>query len=100
MKEKFREHFRLLKEAPPGERFQHYHRHKREGHPVKMILKIVAGLICFMIAMVLTVTPGPAFVFYILGFALISAQSRTLAKWLDAAEVTIRKSFKKKSSKD
>ena len=96
MKEKFREHFRLLKEASPGERFQHYHQKKREGHPLKMFFKILAGCACFVVALVLTVTPGPAFVFYILGFALISAQSFTVAKWLDAAEVKLRKLFRKK----
>ena len=95
MKEKFREHFHLLKYAPPGQRFQNYHHKKREGHPVKMFFKVLAGGICLAVALVLTVTPGPAFVFYILGFALIAAQSLTVSKWLDRLELKIRSLRKK-----
>jgi len=61
-----------------------------------MVIKILAGCGCFVVALVLTVTPGPAFVFYILGLALISAQFLTVAKWLDAAELKLRKLFGKK----
>jgi hypothetical protein len=37
----------------------------------RWLARVVAAVICFAIAIVLTVLPGPAFLFWILGFALL-----------------------------
>src|SRR5262245_6280205 len=93
-----KEHFHLLKTGVPGERFQQYYRRKKEKHPVKMIIKILAGCACLLVAILLTVTPAPALVFFILCFALISAQSFTVAKMLDAGELKFLKLKKNKKA--
>ncbi|HLF18794.1 MAG TPA: hypothetical protein VI749_07880 [Candidatus Omnitrophota bacterium] len=95
MWEKIKKHFQLIRNFRPGERFQRYYYEKREQHPVKSIIKIVISILCLGIAVILTFTPGPAFVFWILGFALLSAQLITVARFLDRAEVWARKFLKK-----
>jgi hypothetical protein len=37
----------------------------------RLVLRAVAALVCFAIAVVLSVMPGPAFVFWIAGFVLL-----------------------------
>src|SRR5262245_5654291 len=99
MKGGLKEHFHLLKTGSPGERFKQYYRRKKETHPLKMFFKILAGCLCLLIALPLTVTPGPAFVFFIVGFALLSAQSFTVATMLDAGELKIRKFLRERKRK-
>ena len=51
----------------------------------------VAALVSLAIAIVLTVLPGPAFVFYALAGGLIAGESAWVARVLDRWEVVARR---------
>ena len=52
---------------------------------------IGGAVLCLAIGIVLTFIPGPAFVFFGLAGALLSIESRWIARVLDRAEVSARK---------
>jgi len=41
------------------------------SRPARLIIRAVLALVCFVIAVILSVMPGPAFVFWIAGFVLL-----------------------------
>ena len=90
----FREHWRDLRRGRPGRRFQdRYERARQENGRsglVKRILLILVAIVFLAISVVLTVMPGPAFVFFILAGALFAAESKTVARFMDWAEVRVR----------
>ncbi|MGH7944004.1 MAG: hypothetical protein ACREH8_11905 [Opitutaceae bacterium] len=49
------------------------------------------AILFLAIAVVLTVIPGPAFVFFILAGALLATESRTIGRFMDWCEVIVRK---------
>ena len=67
----FREHWRELKRGRPGSRFvERYRRARQEDRqrgPWHRVALIAAGVVCLLIAAILTVIPGPAIPFYFLG---------------------------------
>jgi len=49
----------------------HLKRYLPASRPARLAIRAVAALVCFAIAAVLSVMPGPAFVFWIAGFVLL-----------------------------
>jgi hypothetical protein len=91
----FREHWRDLQRGRPGQRFQDRHarmqeEQKRSG-PAKRILMIALAIVFLAIGVVLTVIPGPAFVFFILAGAVLAGESKVIARFMDWSEVRARK---------
>jgi hypothetical protein len=91
----FREHWRDLKRGRPGSRFvERYRRARQEDRqrgPWHRVALIAAGVVCLLIAAILTVIPGPAIPFYFLGGGLLATESRVIARFMDWAEVQLRK---------
>ena len=91
----FREHWRELRQGRPGQRFQdRYERlrqERKQSGPVKRILLIGVAIVFLAIGVVLTVFPGPAFVFFILAGALLAGESRVIARFMDWCEVRARR---------
>ncbi|MBD3379756.1 MAG: hypothetical protein GF408_04770 [Candidatus Omnitrophica bacterium] len=76
-------------EGEPGKRFSAYHQRFRSGNPlVKAMMFLLAGVF-WIIALVLSVAPGPGFLFFLMGLAVLAAQFRPPAELLDAAESRI-----------
>lgn len=78
----------------PGRRFRaQYERHQAasagRSWAVRMVYPL-AALVSFAIGVVLAFIPGPAFVFFGLSGALLSMQSRAIAKLLDRGELKAR----------
>lgn len=73
----------------PGARFRNYHRRRRDNqmHPVRRTLYYVLAAVLLVVGAVLSVLPGPAFVFFLLAFAILAARSRRVACLLDRAEI-------------
>ena len=95
-----KENFQPIFASPPGRRFQdYYHRKQKHNPPCKFIAKILGGLLCLVIALILSVLPGPAFIFWFAGLALISSQFLAVAKMLDRSEMLIRRWIEKYKSK-
>ena len=91
----FRNNWRELRGGRPGHRFtDRYQRAQESRHrkgTVARIILIVAAILCFAVGLVLTVMPGPAFVFFILAGGILATESRVVARFMDACEVVIRK---------
>ena len=91
----FREHWRELKAGRPGSRFQECYAHARQQHGrcglAQRIMLILVATIFLAIALVLTLAPGPAFVFFILAGALLATESLVVARFMDACEVKVRR---------
>lgn len=47
------------------------HRHLPASPTARVLIRVVLAALCFIVAVVLTVMPGPAFVFWIMGFVLL-----------------------------
>ena len=52
---------------------------------------IAAAIVCLAIGAVLAVIPGPALPFFFLGGGLLATESRVVARFMDWAEVRLRK---------
>ena len=86
-----RKTFERLKKHEPGERFGAFHR-EQEHRPVWVKIAFFAlAVVAFAVGVVLMFIPGPAVVFFALALALISTQSRFVARALDKGEVRGRK---------
>jgi hypothetical protein len=82
-----------LKAAPAGERFQRRYREKRaEGkRGLTRALSILLGALLIAAGLFMLVAPGPGILVLLAGLALIAEESLLTARFLDTAEVGIRR---------
>jgi hypothetical protein len=87
MRAELQKHWQAFKALPQGERFARVHEQQRDAPRwVKVI--IIAGVVLSLgIGVLLSVLPGPAFVFYGIAAALLAIESAKVASLLDRAEV-------------
>lgn len=64
------------------------------------MLRLVGALVALAIAVVLTVMPGPAVVFYFIAGMLIAADSVIAARLLDRTESGVRKWWRRWRGRD
>lgn len=78
---------------PPGHRFQgRYHARRNPDTPsLGRALRIVSGIVLIVVGTAFLVLPGPGIPPLILGAALIAGESLTVARWLDAVELRLRR---------
>lgn len=93
--QRMKAHWRDLERGEPGRRFQErYERAHRErsrkGNLVQRVLKIGGGILAIAIGLIEIVFPGPAFLFLMLGGALLATESRVVARTMDWLEVKCR----------
>jgi hypothetical protein len=90
-----RAHWRDLKRGRPGHRFQdRYERARkttRQSGRARRIGLAAGGIVCVLIGLVLSVIPGPAIPFFLLGGAMLATESRRIARFMDWSEVRLRK---------
>lgn len=79
-----------FKQLPAGERFERVHEQQRNAPSWVKFALIAGALLSFAIGVLLTVLPGPAFVFYGLAGALLAVESATVARALDRFELLLR----------
>lgn len=81
----------LFARDKPGQRFIRHHRRLRQNpSPVRTFLRIAAGTILAAVGVLLWFLPGPGWLFVFFGVALFAAESRTMACFLDRAELSVR----------
>lgn len=92
---RLRGYWREFRAAPAGQRFRHRYARRAEerargesqwSRPVQIGL---AGL-SLLIALPLTILPGPAILFYLLAAFLLAGESHTIAALCDRTDVTVR----------
>lgn len=91
----FRRQWRAFQRGRPGRRFtEHYERARRAGKgngALGRIVLLLLGLVALAIALVLSVFPGPAILFFLIAGALLAVQSRALSRLMDWLEVRLRR---------
>jgi hypothetical protein len=97
MENTIRQRWHALTGGHPGRRFEDRYEAaraaRRKGgwsHRLTRALRLLVALLAFGVGVVLTVMPGPAFVFFILSGSLLAAESRGVARILDRGEVRLR----------
>ena len=94
MIEKVKKHWREFKKGKPGHRFQdRYHRRQQDGrgHIVKRVFLVVLGTVLAVGSLFLAPLPGPGFATVFLGLAILAGELLPAARFLDWAEVRLRK---------
>lgn len=96
MLEKLRENWRQFKASEPGCRFQdRYDRqHEQGASPVRRVVTVAAGVALAAAGLVMMVAPGPGVAALVLGVGLIAGASRRVARFLDRAEVGLRRVYR------
>jgi hypothetical protein len=88
---RLRKKWRGFEALPAGKRFQTIYEQQR-GAPAWVKPVVIAGaVISFGIGVLLSVLPGPAFVFYGLAGALLAVESLWVARALDNGELAARR---------
>lgn len=89
MLEKMKRSAREVMYDQPGSRFRNYYRRRRGHEPSPAVRTLLYALaaVFLVIGAALAVLPGPAFVFFILAFAILAARSRRIAVFLDKVEL-------------
>lgn len=77
----------------PGQRFaRRYQRLRGEGRgPVGRVLRAILGALLVVVGVVFMPLPGPGFVGVLIGGALLAGDSLRIARWMDRAEVRVRR---------
>ena len=83
--------FERFKKHEPGERFGAFYREQRRRPGWVKVAFFALAFVAFAVGIVLAFIPGPAVLFFALALALLSVQSRFVARTLDRGEVQGRK---------
>jgi hypothetical protein len=89
--------WRALSSGTPGHRFRdRYHRNAKDPkrHWLGRIVRLVLAVAVFVVAVALTVIPGPATPLFFLAGALLASDWLWMAKVMDRVEVFLRRIFK------
>lgn len=92
MFETLKANWQQLRQARPGERFQHYYQRRqrnRSSGALRALLLGTGGLI-IVIGVVLMPAPGPGMLIVALGLAMMAGESHSVARVLDAGERRLR----------
>jgi uncharacterized protein (TIGR02611 family) len=94
MIERLKEHWRDFRESKPGQRFQDRYRRRQQdeqSHILKRVILIVFGAVLALGSLFLAPLPGPGFATVFLGLAILAGELLPAARFLDWAEVRLRK---------
>jgi hypothetical protein len=83
----------LFKRSKPGDRFQvRYYRRKQSGPgQLSRIFNVTVGSALVLFSAFFGWAPGPGMVTFVIGLAMIGGELLTVARFLDWAEVMLRK---------
>jgi hypothetical protein len=89
--------WRVFRELEPGHRFQtryHNHRERRERGETSRygrLLNLVGGPILIVAGIAFLPTPGPSYIIIVVGLWMLAGELLSLARFLDRAEVGLRR---------
>lgn len=83
--------------SQPGRRFQERYRrmHADKTSLWKRCVFVCAGVLLSLVGVFFLAVPGPGIPILAVGLALIAQESAALARWLDRAELRLRRWWKK-----
>lgn len=89
--------WQALAGGTPGRRFEDRYVAARAArihggwsHRLTRALRLLAALLALGVGLVLSVMPGPGFLFFLIAGSLLAAESRGVARILDRGEVRLR----------
>ena len=91
---RLKQHWREFSESKPGHRFQERYRRRQQagrGHIPKRVFLILLGTVLALGSLFLAPLPGPGFATVFLGLAILAGELLPAARFLDRAEVSLRK---------
>jgi len=95
---RLKEHWSAFKRLEPGKRFQTHYRQHRQSEagksPVRRVLYVMAGVLAFVVGVILVFIPGPAILFFLIAGGLFATQSLFVARALDWSELRTRAAVK------
>jgi hypothetical protein len=91
--DKLKRRWHAFKALPAGDRFGTVHAQRADASVWVKAALIAAALVALAIGVLLSIMPGPAFVFFGLGGALLAMQSAWVARRLDRTELWLRKQW-------
>ena len=95
MIERVKESWWHFKGSEPGRRFQDGYRHRRRVSSGRFglgtVLYIVGGVAIMTVGIVAVPGPGPGWLIFFLGFGLITGEFLPFARFMDWAEVRLRR---------
>lgn len=96
---RLRTEVQTLRDGNPGRRFQDYTDRRRErrgaGWSVSRIMTFVVGVILVLVGLAIGWLPGPGGFLSVIGLAVLAQEVPIVAKFLDWAEVTLRRLWEK-----
>lgn len=84
--ETMRHEAKLLREGPPGERFETRYRRHRSAPIAHRVASLAAGLVLLTAGVFMIPLPGPGWVVSILGLGLLGGESLRISRLLDRLE--------------
>lgn len=94
MFDEIRKDWSIIRSAPPGRRFEERYRYRSEASPISpagRVLRIAAGASLVLLGVILWFLPGPGWLTIFLGLGVVAGRSRSLSRFLDGAELRLRK---------
>lgn len=95
MIEKMRDAWQSFKESEPGQRFKDRYRRRQQSKSGKFDLGLVAsvlgGILIVLGGIVAVPGPGPGWLIVFLGLGLVAGEFRPIARFMDWAEVRLRR---------
>ncbi len=97
----FKKGLKNFYQSPPGVRFQQLYnqRHQRNKSFIRRIAFILTGLLLLPVGVIFWFIPGSGWLIIFIGLALLSGESKALARFLDFMELKTRKLIKPYISK-
>jgi hypothetical protein len=85
--------WRLFKSSKPGDRFQVRYYRRRQSGPgrLSVISNVVVGSVLVVVSTFFGWAPGPGLLTFFIGLAMVGGEFLTVARFLDWAEVRLRK---------
>ena len=87
--------WREFQESDPGSRFEEYYRRRQESgyswFSPRRLFNVVVGLLLVVVSTFFGWAPGPGMLTFVIGLGMIAGEFRFAARFLDWAEVWLRK---------
>lgn len=95
MIEKMRETWQSFKESEPGHRFKDRYRRRQQNKSGRfdlgVIVSVLGGILIVLGGIVAVPGPGPGWLIVFLGLGLVAGEFRPIARFMDWAEVRLRR---------
>lgn len=95
MIEKIRESWQSFKESEPGQRYKDRYRRRQQSKSgefdLGLVVSVLGGVLIVLGGIVAVPGPGPGWLIVFLGLGLVAGEFRPIARFMDWAEVRLRR---------